>query len=457
MGIQLGGLSSGLDTLGIIDQLMVLERRPISLVEQRRQAIQVKYDAWKDIRSRLTNLSYRVADLKLAATFQSRSVQSGNTAVLTGTADTSASPATYSVVVTQLAQAHKVASDRQADATSPLNSLIAGFNGGTVQINGRSIVINANDSLTTVMNTINGTADVGVTAAIIDNRLVLTGNQTGATQISFVDDAVNTPLQKLGILTAAGAVKNELVAAQDAVFTVDGLQITRSGNTVSDAIPGVTLNLAGVSAKDGAGNWVPTSLTVAVDVDKAVNAIKAFVDQYNSAYEFMGAKLAKGGSLQGDAALTQLQFRLREAVSGVVGGLPDDMKQLWQIGIDLEKGVTAAKGGKLVVDETKLRAALTANPDGVYRLFNDVADGIAVRLDNRLKQYVGYGGTIDGVQQTLQNQMNMYQSRIKEMEDRLVKVRENLVSRFTAMEKSLATLKAQGQWLSQQLSRMQPS
>ncbi len=433
---------------------MAVERRPIALYQQRREAIQVKYDVWKDVATRLSNLQAKLADLKLVSTMKGRVVRSGNEAVVTGAADTAAATGSYSLVVTQLAQAHRVASDRQPDATSPLNALIPGFNGGTVQINGQTVVIQATDSLTSLAATINGTASIGVTASVVDNRLVITRNATGATRITFVDDATNKPLEQLGILTANGTVKNELVAAADAAFTIDGQAITRSSNVVADVLPGVTLNLNGVSPKDAAGNWVATKVEVAADVDKAVAAVKAFVEQYNSAYEFIQSKLAKTGALQGDTALGQLQVKMRSDVSGVVSGLPATMNQLWQIGVDVSDGVTAAKGGTLVVDEAKLRDAIAANPDGVYQLFNQAADGIAVRLGNHLNLYTRAGGTIEGVQRTLQARMDFYTRQIEAMEKRLALVRAQLVRQFTAMEKAIASLKSQGNWLAAQIQQM---
>lgn len=454
MGLQLGGLGSGADTTAIIEQLLAVERRPIALYRQRKDAIQVKYDVWKDVATRLGNLLSKLADLKLAAVMKGRVVRSGNEAVATGTADTTAAAGTYSLVVTQLAQAHRVASDRQADATSPLNSLIPGFNGGTVQINGQTVVISATDSLTSLAATINGTANIGVTASVVDNRLVITRNATGATAITFADDGTNKPLEKLGILTTQGTIKNELVAPADAAFSIDGQAITRSVNTVTDVLPGVTLHLNGVSPKDAAGNWVPTRIEVAQDVDKAVAAVKAFVEQYNSVYEFIQSKLAKGGALQGDTALGQLQVRLRSDVSGVVSGRPATMNQLWQIGLDVAGGVAAAKGGTLVVDEAKLRQAITADPDGVYQLFSQAADGIAVRLEGHLNLYTRSGGTIEGVQKTLQMRMDFYAKQIEALEKRVALVREQLVRQFTAMEKALASLKNQGNWLAAQIQQM---
>lgn len=449
-GVQLGGLGSGLNTLDIIDKLVAVESRPVALYTQRKNAQQVRYDAWTELKTKLNALLTAVNDLKTSATFNSRTVTSSNEAVVTATATSSAAVATYSISVSQLAQAHKVASDRQTSTNTALNTLIAGFNGGTVTINGQSFTINATDTLENVRDNINKvTNTLGVNATIVDNRLVITRNDTGATQITFTDDATDKPLEKLGILTATGTIKNELVAAKDASLTVDGLTVTRSSNTLTDVISGVTLTLKGVGG--------PATVEVKRDEDKVVNAVKSFVDAYNNVVNDIRSRTGKGGRMQGDTTLVGLEIRLRQMVTSEVSGLTTQYKAVWQVGVSVASGVEAAKSGNLSLDETKLRDALAADPTAVEKLFSastaagDAADGVATQLYSYTNEYTKYDGLIDNTQEALQNQINEYDEQIKALKDRLELVRKDLVRRFTAMEEAVSALKVQGQWLAGQV------
>src|SRR5690606_32067796 len=164
-----------------------------------------------------------------------------------------------------------------------------------------------------------------------------------------------------------GEILNELQAAQDAVFTVEGrLTITRSSNTVDDLIEGVTLQLKGVGE---------TTLEIRRDVDAAVDAVRRFVEQYNSTMSFIQDRMGENGVLKGDTLLMRIQMQLRADVMAPVvkynqlapvdadadGGLK--YNQLAAVGISVDKS------GTMSLDEARLREALGESPEEVARLF----------------------------------------------------------------------------------------
>src|SRR5690606_2049611 len=110
------------------------------------------------------------------------------------------------------------------------------------------------------------------------------------------------PLADLGLLDGAGFMKNELQAAQDAEFNVNGIDVTRGSNTISDAVSGVTFELKSVGS---------AAITISRDTQNTIAKVKAFVAQYNSTQDFLADKTAQDAILQGDSTLIRLQSTIR--------------------------------------------------------------------------------------------------------------------------------------------------
>lgn len=151
---------------------------------------------------------------------------------------------------------------------------------------------------------------------------------------------------------------------QDAVVVVDGTTYTKSTNNVADIIQGVTLNLLQADTTNS------VSVAVSSDASAAVGKIKNFVSAYNDFNTFLNGQLnydpvtKQAGPLLGDSALRAIQKQLKDIVSGQIPGLTTGKANLSQIGI-----TSNSKTGTLTVDEGKLSSAITADPDGVRRLF----------------------------------------------------------------------------------------
>jgi flagellar hook-associated protein 2 len=448
--MRITGIMSGLNTEEIISKLMAIERRPVDLLNRKKATLEKQKAAWDEIRSKLTDLHSKLLDLKLMSTYTGKIATSSNENVVTATASSTATPAVYSITVTQLAQAHSVASDRFADPAAALNL------SGTFTVEGVAVTVATTDSLNSIQDKINA-ANAGVTATVIDNRLVITSNTTGAAStIDFVDDATTGVLKSLGILDATGAIKNQLVAAQDAAFTVNGLSITRNTNTVSDVISGVTLTLKGTST-------TAVTLEVKNDTQTAVDKIKAFVDSYNALMSDIATKLTydletkTAGVLQGDRALTDLENQLRRKVSEIISSADPAFNALNLIGI-----TTSGKEATLTVNEAKLTTALKTNPDKVALLFGASAtnnyDGIATRLDSTVNLWTLSGtGFLTAKTNSLNNQITDIEKQVQRMEDLLSIREESLWRQFTALEDALAKMSAQSSWLAAQFGQSSTS
>ncbi|MBE3573077.1 MAG: flagellar filament capping protein FliD [Moorella humiferrea] len=469
-GIYFSGLASGIDTESIITQLMNLERVPLTKLQQRKNLYNVEKNAWHDIYTRLSNLQSRLASLKLSSTFTGMKATSSNTAVLTATASSSAVAGTYRLGIVQLAQAHKVATTTPVTSDTQALGLSGSF---SITVGGqtRNITVSASDSLQSIaalINTVPGSGQTSgagdiVTAAVIDHRLVLTSKTSGAAGAMYFTDS-NGVLNSLGLVDGSGKILSGAVVqeARDAVFTVDGLTISRPTNTITDVITGVTLNLLGVTDADGnkaISDAETINLEIGHDTQKAVDAVKELVDQYNSVMDFISTKGGKDGDLQGDPTLARISSSLWRLMTDTVSGLTGNYRTPWSIGISTGEvagsgALTFDRSGKITLDTDKLIAALQADPQAVMAIFtNDGKTGLADRLDTYLTSLVRSGdGLIPSREKSLEDIMDDIDDQISRMEDRLAMKEEQLRRQFTAMEQALAALQSQGNWLAGQIA-----
>lgn len=457
--MYISGIASGLDTETLIEQLMAIERRPLVLMQQRKNTLQQQRDAWRDINTRLNNLRDRMADLSRVSLFEQRAVSSSESDVATAAANRDAAEGTYRIRVIQLAQAHRVAGARIEDADgNALPKQPLGYTGTArlrVGDDGKwvDIAITGEDSLESIAAKINE-AEVPASARVIDGRLVIEADETGSKktlQFESVDvkngAGVDVDLWKtLGILDEAGNVARTLQAAQDAVFEVEGLEITRSSNEIKDLIEGVTLRLAGEGE---------TVLEIRRDEDAVLDAVKRFVEQYNSTMGFMRERMGEGGLLQGDSLLTRIQFQLRSDTMAAVGGPDMKYNQLAAIGISIDRD------GHMSLDETRLREALAESPADVARLFTastsdgDEFDGVAARLEDRFQQWLASGdGLLAARQKMFGDRMRAIEDSMERFEMRLEIRERNLRRQFIALEEALASLQTQSMWLAGQVQQL---
>jgi flagellar hook-associated protein 2 len=255
-------------------------------------------------------------------------------------------------------------SDAFADPDTAVQSLlgIAEPLTGTVYIGGDPVDIDlATDSITMIRDAINAAAS-GVAATIVREetdaqyRLQIVG-QSGTP--SFQD--VNNILVALGILQKAPA--SELAGAEDAQFSIDGIDMTRASNVVSDSVAGVTFSL--LQADPAQHVWVQ----VAEDPSATEQAIRSFVDQYNNLVDFINQQqefdqeTGRSGTLFGDAVVSRVLSGLRRAASNSVQGVSGAVTMLAHVGI------TADSDDRLVIDGAELASALQSDPAGVAALF----------------------------------------------------------------------------------------
>lgn len=370
---------TNIDVNTLVTQLMSVERQPLTAMQTQQTSYQAKITAYGKLQSSIAALSSATTALQSADTFTQTTATAGDPGVLSATGSSSAAPGTHSIEVTALAQTQKLASGRYASADSAIGTGTLSFSFGSTTAgvfsanpakNSFAVTIDSsNNTLTGLRNAINK-AGAGVTATIVNDgtgyRLALAPADSGKSnglKITAADDDGNA-LDASGLSAfafdpagTAGAGKNlaENTAPADAALLIDGIAITSSSNTISSALPGLTLNLA----KTNTG--APTSLTVSQNTGAIKTALQAFITAYNSfnsqvkSLTYYDASTKKGGDLQGDATARSVINQVKNTLTAPVSGLGGGLSGLSQVGISL------ATDGTLSLDSGKLEKAL-ANP-----------------------------------------------------------------------------------------------
>ncbi|MFQ5780202.1 MAG: flagellar filament capping protein FliD [Nitrospiria bacterium] len=375
MGISSSGIATGLDVNSIVSQLVALEQRPIEISRQKQTAFKVKLSAYSGLRSNLSNLKSALDALKDLSSFRARSATSGDTTIVKASAGDSAVNGSYSVEVKQLAQAHKLSS--VGFATS--NATTVGTGTLTISVgtgNTTSVTIDStNNTLEGIRDAINA-ANGDVSATVLSDgtnfRLILTAKNTGqANTIKVVvndDDGNDTDTAGLSTLAYDPSLPvtnlTESQVAQDALLKVDGIDnITKSSNTVTDVIQGVTLELV----KKAVGTTV--LMTVSDDTASVKGNIQSFVDEYNTTIKELSdaqsfnLETEVAGPLLGDPIVRIIANRLQSIVRQSVLGLSGSISNLAGIGI------TTQKDNTLTINSTKLDAVLKSNFSDVGKIF----------------------------------------------------------------------------------------
>ncbi|MGG3887905.1 flagellar filament capping protein FliD [Metabacillus fastidiosus] len=348
------------------------------------------------------------------------------------------------------------------------------------------IFAEGSDSLNTVLNKISS-SNAGVSALYDSHtdQVTLTRKETGNFKGEETDPEIITSAGFLNdVLKFGGAAEQ---SGKNAIFTINGLETQRSSNTFE--MNGVTFTL-----KDTLKLTDPAiSVNLSNDSSKVFDNIKSFVEKYNELIDKMQKKIgeeryrsytpltdvqreqlsdkqqeqweekAKSGLLRRDTLLTGVLSKMRQDFYGVVnnGEIDPKFRQLTSIGITTTADYLS--GGKLEIDEAKLRKAIEENPESVEKLFtsngtNESEKGILTRLYdsltngmNRVRERAGTSNSTNE-QFSIGKNLKSLGTQISGFEKRLVQIEDRYWRQFTEMEKAIQRANQQSTYLSQQFS-----
>jgi flagellar hook-associated protein 2 len=363
---------------------------------------------------------------------------------------------TYTLEVTQLAQAHQIVSTTSA-FTKDAGGTTRLTTGGTLTIalgtasdadatKSTTIEIDDGASIETIRDKINA-ASAGVSAVIVNGsagkQLVLTGDTSG-------DDQVIT-LSGIDSLSYDGSGTGvdeftQAQAAQGSKLTLNGIEIEANTNTVTTAVDGLTLNLLKESE---AG--VATKITVSRNTSSLTSAVNTFVtafNNFNSTSSSLGsynATTETAGTLNGDSTLRSTQNKIRSLLTSIPSELSGATYQLLS-----NIGVSLQKDGSLAVDSTKLSSAISNDFTGVSNLLS----AVGTAFDDAIDGLTGSDGIIAARTDGLNATIKRYEKQYEVISARLEKIEERYRTQFTALETLISSMNSTSAYLTQQLANL---
>lgn len=444
--ISFGGLATGLDTGAIIQALLGVKRVSINRMEVNKSIAQDKITSFNAFQTHLKALESAANDLKNEYEFDLFTTSTSQEGILTATASSGATPGNYSIEVIDLAQFEQEASGNFADKDTTT------FGTGVLTLNVAGTVTNitieeGQDTLQALAEAINA-SEAEVSASVINDgtgtpyRLVLTGDNTGEANTIAVDAS-----GLVGGDTTLGAF-SEIQTASDAHLKLNGLDIQRDSNTITDAVAGITLNLTGTTQ---AGS--PVALTVTRDAAAIKDKIQVFADAYNKVMKFINEQKTynedkeSGGLLMGESLLTRVQSSLH---SILIPDAWDDTPGAPGIQMLAQIGVAFENDGTLKVDAAALESAISENFDEVKNLFIDEDNGLGTMMQSSVYEYTKVDGFIDNTKSSQEKMIDDFEDQILRAEDRLDTYEANLLRKFAALESIMSGLQAQQSFLAYQ-------
>ncbi len=384
------GVGSGLNTTELIQALVeadtVAASENLNNLEENAKA---KISAFSILKSNLKDFKDIVKEIQSQQQYGFIGQTSDATvATLTATGSKAGSTINSSVTVSTLASSHSLTGPTYSSPTATVGARTLTINFGTWSADptaggGQSFTSNGQDQIqvtasssatlvdlrdlinTTVTDSDNdGQKDVN--ASIIydgTNYMLMLKSQSGASYEMKVSDSNASPVYAYD--ATDGAQLTQRVAGTDSAFTVDGISMTRSSNSVDDLFDGFTLDL-----KKTSGTAIRVSSEV--DLSSVQTLVEGYVGTYNEVMESLKAMGANDqvdpendGALIGDSTLREIMRELREMSSTAIGGYEGGPYYLSYLGVATERD------GSLSFDRTKLETQFKSKPETVRAFFTN--------------------------------------------------------------------------------------
>jgi flagellar hook-associated protein 2 len=437
--LSVGGLSTGIDTKTLLEQLINADRAPARLVEGRRSAAQAQLDAVKAMNTRLLTLRDTIDDMELGTTYAKRTATSSNESAVTISAGDGAQPGGTTLSVKWLASAQQLATGSigsKDDALYTSGAITVQSAGAT-----SSTTIAITDySLTGIAKSINA-AKAGVTASVINDgagyRLLINSTKTGATNgiaTLSADGDLAGLLPGAGVMTEAAPARDARLVIGD---PVSGLPIDSASNTVEGVIPGATLTLK--SPADG------ISIAVAQDAPEIRGAAQKLVDGFNAVRSYLKTSASydtatkRAGPLFSDYEIRRQVDRIEDRLTATVATQPAGYRSLADIGISI------SSSGTMEIDSETFDAKVAADEDAVIALFRAAGSAAGSSLEGLTRSV---DGSMALKQTRLEETIAEYTSRISVIDERLERRRALYQAQFLEMERLTAQFQSQGNALS---------
>lgn len=465
MSISSPGMGSNLDVNSIVSQLMSLEKRPLTAMAKQEANLQAKISALGSLQGALSSVQTAATNLVPAAgvtaaqKFSVFRAAVGDGSIASASTTSSAVAGNYTLEVTQLAKQHTLAS--ATGATSPFTADGKLTTGGTLTISldslggsspnkSTDIAIADGASAETIRDAIND-AGAGVSALVINGaagkQLLLTSSSAGSNQFIKLSGIAGFSYDPNATPDPLNDKFSQTQAAQGSAFKLNGIAVTATGNTVTTAIDGVTLNL--LKGPEAPATSLSTTLTISKDTSSLTAGVNTLVKALNDFFSTAGnlgrydAASKTAGTLNGDSTLLAAQAGIRK----VMGSIPSDLssatlKTLGDIGISVQKD------GKLAVDSTQLAKAISDDFNGVANLVASYGKVFKTTADNM----VSANGMIAARSDGLNAMIKGIEKQSDALAARLTSIEARYRQQFTHLDTVMSGMTKTSNFLTQQIA-----
>lgn len=482
--MRISGFASGLDIDAMVKELMKARQTTHTNLVKKRTLAEWKQEDYRSISTKIVDFrNNKLSSYNMSTAMSAKTSQvGGDSNALTINSTNPSAAGTLSVTVSSVATA---ATDLYSFADPSMTLEELGFTlemedvNGTptptgnvvVTINGKTVALSKDAKLDELASVINKNSSTFKAVAVYDGagKLSLSATQTGTSGLS----GVNFP---------ASGVKSTIIPGDDARITVNGISYAPQASN-RFTINGVDFT---VKAETQAGS--PTTITAIQDTNKIVDTIKSFVSDYNNLISSINSELsearnrdynplsseeksemseddikrweekARNGTLRNDSTLSNLVAELRLTATSLVAGIKDAAGNSVPIGITTG---TYTEKGKLVLDESKLRAALESNPNEVTELFSNNSTGVLRKMMTssmdaltELSKKAGTSLTSTDlstsflVNSSLSQEISKMKTKESDLLARLKRIETQYYKQFTAMETAINKFNSQSSSLS---------
>ncbi|MCB0310666.1 MAG: flagellar filament capping protein FliD [Bdellovibrionales bacterium] len=454
--INFSGIASGIDSGALIQALLDKERTArVAPLSDKITSLQDTSSVFGELKVLLNSLKEKTSAFRLVngGALEKLATSSDET-IVSANASNAATNGSYQLSVTQIAKNATFSFKSNSTYTSSSDKISATMLGSddvSVLVGSgsdqESVEISVDSSTTlsdfvTEFNAQSSKATASLinvgTSANPDYRIVINSNnqglQKGELQISV----------GAGLTTAGAFNDNSLSQAQNAELSLSGIGsgggdiIERDSNSISDLIPGVTLELASVGS---------ATISIADDASATSASLQSFVDAYNQVVKYIAEndiieRQEDGdqvenifGPLAGTSLDENILSALRKSLigSGQTGS---------SVNILADLGITTARDGSLEFDSALFEEALSKDPEAVRTITQNLGESLA-STDGTIAQFTRFNGIIDLAIRSNDSQVRLNQERIADAERALARQEEVLTAQFARLEALIGKLNNQ--------------
>ncbi|PZX08252.1 flagellar hook-associated protein 2 [Psychrobacillus insolitus] len=500
MALRISGLASGMDTETMVKELMTAHRIPLDKITQKKQYTEWQRDDYRTVNRSLNDFRNLTNDSMLRqSTFIKKTVTSSAPDDVSVKNINSTSDFSGKINVEKLAESATMQSkDRVLASEANLKDIlpataddfiISSINADGTLEEYNVVITEGKSTMQSVLDDINKNSGVNAFFDSFTGKIAFTAKYSGdikddtvepptyGSEIEFIGNEANFAFLKVEVNNTVAAKNGSGTKGQNAMFTYNGLTTERQSNTFQ--ISGFEISLKQANQKE-------ITFSSAPDVDSILGSVTKFVDEYNKLIEDLNTQIretkykdyqpltekekeslseeqikkwdekATSGTLKNDSIITSVLNKMRSAMSSAVGKSPNSIS-LSQLGITTSSNYL--ENGKLTIDETKLREAISEDPNQVYELFaaggeTDSDKGIARRLTKALedarKSITAKAGSESATVNNnfvLGRLLDGYDNQVKRFEDRLATMESRYWKQFTSMEKAIQQANSQSTYL----------